>query len=178
MPSPRPPHDGRRRDAGAAPYVARSGHRAHRAAHAARGQRVPQELLRLAHRHARIGPDRQEAFTRLPECFLARDAQKMPRVVFDVVGVDEAMRFELLAAVPVAACVIESDPPLPQLRSRARRKPRHLIEPAHRLGDPAVDEVVHRPVEHRLHRRGVLRGGNRPHLRPGLRPAGGLRKSA
>ena len=76
----------------------------------------------------------------------------MPGGVLDVARVHRQVRLELASAVLVAPGVVERDTPLPQLRRRARPRPRHLVEPVGRLLDPPSAEVRHRPVEDLLRR--------------------------
>ena len=81
-----------------------------------RRHRPLEHLVNFAHRRTLIGPDRQECRSRLRRRFGVRHAEKVPGRVLDVVGIDRAVRLELLAAVVVASNVIERDAALPELR--------------------------------------------------------------
>src|SRR5712691_5479639 len=74
----------------------------------------------------------------------------MPRGVFHVVGVDGAVRFELRAAVLIAAGVIERDAALPELGSLVGDELGQSVESNDRFGDVAASEIGHGAVENRL----------------------------
>src|SRR5688572_25097231 len=65
----------------------------------------------------------------------------MPCRVLHVVGVDGAMRFELLLAVGISAGVIESDAALPELGRPAGNEFCQFVEAGDGFGDAAGVEV-------------------------------------
>ena len=79
----------------------------------------------------------------------------MPGGVLDVVRVDRAVRLELLAAVLVAAGVVQHDPTLPQLGRGVGVQRGDPVEPGGRFVETAVLKIGNRAVENRP---GVGRG--------------------
>ena len=74
-------------------------------------------------------------------------AEKVPSRVLDVVGIDRAVRLELLAAVVVASNVIERDAALPEFRRCVWNQRGDAIETGDRLLYSSREEICNRPVE-------------------------------
>ena len=92
-------------------------------------------------------------------CLGSGDAEEMPGSVLDVVGVDSAVRLELLAAVLVAADIVQHDPALPQLGCRVWFQRGDPIETGSRFFETAVLEIGNRAIEDRSSVSRRLRGG-------------------
>ena len=81
--------------------------------HRIRVEGALEHLVDLAHGRAAVWANRQERGLGPLWCLGSGDAEEMPGGILDVVGIDRAVRLELLAAVVVAADVVQHDPALP-----------------------------------------------------------------
>ena len=89
-------------------------------------ERSAEHLIDLAHRRRGSGR-RAAARARLLRVCSARRTE-MPRGVLYIVRIYSPVRFELPAAIAVAACIVERDAALPQLRRLVRNQLGGLVE--------------------------------------------------
>jgi hypothetical protein len=112
-----------------------------------RTQLAAEHLVDLRHRYARVAADRKQGAPGLFGGFRAGSAKEVPGGVLDVVRIHGAVRFELGAAVLVAAGVVERDPALPELGLNVRGELHQVIEASRRLGNSAVLKIRERAIE-------------------------------
>ena len=127
-----------------------------------RRHRAPEHLIDLAHGRPRIRSNGKQRGARLVGPLLARDAQKVPCRVLDIVWIHRSMRLELAATIGIPAGVVQSDAALPELRRLTGRELRDLVERRGRLRDATLLELVHGAVEQRLWSLGTEHGAREP----------------
>ena len=82
--------------------------RSRRLQHLLGRQRAAKHLVDLPHRHARVWTDGEERRPRRGGGLGARNAEKMPRGILDVGGVDGSVQLELRAAIGVPSDVVQA----------------------------------------------------------------------
>src|SRR5437867_160744 len=101
-----------------------------------------EEGVDLGHRHAGIAGDGDEGSPGVIQAGKTRGTEEMPDRVFDVVGVDRLVKFELLLAVGKTLRVIADDAALPEMRRRRLFEPDGGIEVCNGIVEFAKPEAA------------------------------------